>query len=343
MDLGPRSAFLQELVMSDEYDGYLVNKLDSTTFSHVDEILNLFIVSRFMNNTFLQNLLGGLNIFAYFQNKRNPTKWLIDGDYSQVISISSELGVSPFQASNYPDSPTLVNAGSFVTGIRYKITTPGNTIFTSIGALNNSINTTFIATGPGSGTGTATVNPQIQNPIFFDCDNAFGIFFSSDTQLRDYLTPKRTIINPVGTTTSNCTFSNFAVYSQKVPLSQWKIDGGTSIFGGESNDWDYSNIYSSKYQSLDRLLPASRYFRTQNPSQNNFQKGYIYAVTDGISLPARQNNSISGDIGYWQQNAPDGNLITVGAPFHFYFGLNAGSSAFDRFRMKWINTSNVVN
>jgi len=343
MDLGPRSAFLQELVMSDEYDGYLVNKLDSTTFSHVDEILNLFIVSRFMNNTFLQNLLGGLNIFAYFQNSRNVTKWLVDADYSQVISISSELGVSPFQASNYPDSPTLVNAGSFVTGIQYKITTPGNTIFTSIGAINNTAGTLFIATGPGSGTGTATVNPQIQNPIFFDCDNAFGIFFSSDTQLRDYLTPKRTIINPVGTTTSNCTFSNFAVYSQKVPLSQWKIEGGTSIFGGESNDWDYSNIYSSKYQSLDRLLPVSRYFRTTNQTQNDFFKGYIYAVTNGGSLPGRQNNSISGDIGYWRQNAPDGNLITVGAPFHFYFGLKAGSSAFDRFRMKWINTSNVVN
>jgi len=88
MDLGPRADFLQELVMSDEYDGYLVNKLASSTYSHVDEILNLFIVSRFMDNNFLENLLGAFNIFAYFQNKRDG-RYLIDADYSQLISINS--------------------------------------------------------------------------------------------------------------------------------------------------------------------------------------------------------------------------------------------------------------
>jgi len=36
-------------------------------------------------------------------------------------------------------------------------------------------------------------------------------------------------------------------------------------------------------------------------------------------------------------------LITVGAPFHFYFGLRRGASAFDKFRTKWINTSKVIN
>ena len=343
MDLGPRSAFLQELVMSDEYDGYLVNKLDTTTFSHVDEILNLFIISRFMNNNFLTNLLGAFNIIAYFQNGRYGTKFLVDSDYSQLISINSELGVAPFQASNYPDAPITVNANQISAGIRYKIKTVGTTSFTSIGASSNAVGTLFVATGPGSGTGTADLNPQIQNPIFFDCDNAFGIFFSSDTQLRDYVTPKRTIINPVGTTASNCTFSNFPVYSQIVPLSQWKIEGGSSIFGDESNDWDYSNIYSSRYQSLDRLLPISRYFRTTNQSQSNNFKGYIYAVTGSNSLPNYQNNTLSPSKANWSQNNPDSESVTVGAPFYFYFGLKAGSSSFDRFRMKWINTSNVVN
>ena len=43
------------------------------------------------------------------------------------------------------------------------------------------------------------------------------------------------------------------------------------------------------------------------------------------------------------KNPPDAQLVTTGAPFHFYFGLRRGASAFDRFRMKWINTSNIVN
>ena len=169
-----------------------------------------------MNND-LKNLLGALNIFIYFKNNRNG-RFLFDADYSQLISINSELGVAPFQSSNYPDAPTLVNSGSFITGIQYVITTPGTTNFTLINAPNNSMGTLFIATGPGLGNGTATVKPEIQNPIFFDCDSTLGIFFSSDTQLRDYVTPKRTIINPTGTTASPCSFNNFPVYSQEVPL-----------------------------------------------------------------------------------------------------------------------------
>ena len=351
MDLGPRSEYIQELVMSDEYDGYVVNRLDSTTYSHVDEILNLFIVSRFMDNNFLDNLLGAFNIIAYFKNNRNG-RLSIDADYAQLISINSELGVAPFQSSNYPDAPTVVGAGNFVTGIRYKILSGGTasnpTNFTSIGG-SGVIGTTFIATGPGTGTGTALVDPAIQNPIFFDCDNSLGIFFTSDLQIRDYITPKRTIINPTGTTVGNCTFNNFSVYSQIVPLSQWEFEphrtGKSSIFGGESNDWDYTNIYTSRYQSLDRLDKPSRYFRTKNQDQHNFRKGYIYAVTDGNSLSQpfpMQNNSISALVQYWDKNSPGQEFITVGAPFHFYFGLKRGKSSFDRFRAKWINVTDFV-
>ena len=46
-------------------------------------------------------------------------------------------------------------AGSFQVGLRYKITASGNTDFTAIGAADNNVNTLFLATGAGSGTGTA--------------------------------------------------------------------------------------------------------------------------------------------------------------------------------------------
>ena len=44
-------------------------------------------------------------------------------------------------------------AGSFIIGHTYKIKTPGDTNFISIGALDNNIGTVFVATGIGSGTG----------------------------------------------------------------------------------------------------------------------------------------------------------------------------------------------
>ena len=295
MDLGPRADYLQELVMSDDYDGYIANKLDTSSYGTVDDILNLFIVSRFISSTALKSLMGPLNILTYFTNKRGSTgvggtNLMIDADYAQLISINSELGVAPFQSANYPDSP-----------------------------------------------------PGQQNPIFFDCDNVLGIFFSSDTQLRDYITPKRTIINPSGTSVSNCTFNNFPVYSQRVPLSQWEIQKTDYIFGIQSNNWNFSvsggtTIFSHKYQSLDRLNPNSRYFRTNGSSENQYFKGYIYAVktvNGNIELSAASVN--------WNNNPPNAQLVTTGAPFHFYFGLRRGASAFDRFRTKWINTSNIVN
>jgi hypothetical protein len=291
MDLGPRNLYIQELVMSDDYDGYVVNKLNSTTFGDVSEILNLFIISRQLNNNFWENSIGAFNVFGYFSRFRNS----IDGDYSQLISISSELGVAPFQAINYPDNP-----------------------------------------------------PGYQNPIYFNgwdsSDAVIGIFFSSDTQTRDYVSPKRQILNPFTTSIDECSFNNINVFSQKVPMYQWGIEQSNLIFGTQKNDWkgdfldNNTGLFSIRYQDLDRLNPDSRYFRTDGCSQTAADVGYIYSVS-GCTLGLDIDESVTN----WEQNTLKPNWITVGAPFHFYFGLRRGASAFDRFRQKWINTEIIVN
>jgi hypothetical protein len=50
---------------------------------------------------------------------------------------------------------TVETAGAFVVGRSYVITSLGNTVFTSIGSAANLVGTYFVATGAGSGTGTA--------------------------------------------------------------------------------------------------------------------------------------------------------------------------------------------
>ena len=57
------------------------------------------------------------------------------------------------------DGTATINAGSFVTGRRYKIATVGTTDFTAIGASANTVGVIFTATGVGAGTGTATSEP----------------------------------------------------------------------------------------------------------------------------------------------------------------------------------------
>jgi hypothetical protein len=289
LDLGPRSDYLQEIIMSDDFDGYVIKDLNSTTFGDVSELLNMLIVTRLANTSFLKNLTG-VGILSFFSRD----KLMIDGDYSQMTSINSELGVSPFEGINYPD-------------------------------VDNS-----------------------QDPVFYngsDSDNSviFGIFFSSDTRIRDFISPKRTIINngtPVG---SSCGVSNFNVFSQLVPFYQWRVQDSDNIFGTQKNDWSTEPLgdtfFSYKYQDLDRLNGASRYFRTKVASQTQFFKSHIYSVSD----TSNNNYVLDASVNSWDKNGGnEPNDITVGAPFHFYFGLKTGKSSFDRFTKKWVNTNTTI-
>jgi hypothetical protein len=162
--------------------------------------------------------------------------------------------------------------------------------------------------------------------------------------LRDFLTPKRTIINTSANLGSVCSFSNIPVFSQKVPFYQWEVTTSSltpdSIFGTQSNEWYTKDIinssphdffFSNQYQSMDRLNITSRYFRYNG---NNESSGFIYAYRNGDE---------DADRTYWSHNNPDENAITTGAPFHFYFGLKKGKTSFDRFARKWIKTTIITD
>jgi len=304
VDLGPRSFYLQELVMSDNFDGYVVNKLNSTTFNDVDEILNLLIINRLINTKFIQFLLGvgNTNILRFFSRDQSAVTFvnhrMTDADYAQAISVNSELGVAPFLPENYPSTGQIFFNGG-------------------------------------------------------DADDAiFGIQFSSDTQVRDWITPKRTIINSSVPVTSPCAFNYYESFSQEVPFYNWTILNNTStnpgppnpnsIWGSQLNEWytipninSNSRFFSFKYQSMDRISAFSRYFRTNNNNQTDYFKGYIYGIDNTGNLSPLRTN--------WNTNSPIADAVTVGAPFHFYFGLKQGASAWDRFAKKWVGFETIEN
>jgi hypothetical protein len=290
MDLGPRNLYIQELVMSDDFDGYVMNRLNTSSYGDVSELLNLLIITRLASPGFLQRIgVTGVGILSFFSR----TKLMVDGDYAQMIAINSELSVAPFQSLNYPDNPV------------------------------------------------GQQNPIYYNPSNNINDVVFGVFFSSDTQTRDFITPKRTIIDPDGLSNDPCTFSYFSVFTQTVPFYQWNIKGNdtNSIFGSQENGWyseeiDGNAFFSYPYQLLDRIEPSSRYMRTSQRPENKYFKGYIYSVyPDGTLNP--EFNSI-------ETNSPENRLFNTGAPFYFYFGLKKGKSAFDRFTTKWLDTTTTL-
>lgn len=103
--------------------------------------------------------------------------WLQLGvGYKFVLTTSTDVLIATYDnipssaqppAANDADSILYeqgytVTAGSFVVGKIYRITFVGTTNFTLIGAVNNTVGTHFIATGAGTGTGTAELSQTVE-------------------------------------------------------------------------------------------------------------------------------------------------------------------------------------
>jgi hypothetical protein len=274
MDLGPRDEFANELIFAEDYFGYNMNKMKQTTYQDISNILNLFIISRQISQSFWQQLLsvGGGSVGTFFSRKKDR----FDGDYAQMISINSEIGVDEFDFESY----------NYDTG---------NTIS----------NTYYVG------------------------DRLIGIFFSSDTQTRDYLTPRRIIRND---TTVPGVYDNLPIFTQEVPMYKWLIrtpNSSNSIFGEDLNEWQTTStsIQPQMYQKLDRTQITSNYYQGQT-NLPQFQKGYIYNIESSANGYFPQGN-LGGII-------LNGQKVTVGAPFHFYFGLVRGNNALDKFNRKYL-------
>jgi hypothetical protein len=101
---------------------------------------------------------------------QDDTVATITGDGYQEYNpyIITDINVKTPVTGTAGGSGYLVTAGDFVEDETYTIVTPGDTDFTLIGAANNDVGTTFIATDVGSGTGTAHLNVEITvaDPFF---------------------------------------------------------------------------------------------------------------------------------------------------------------------------------
>lgn len=112
---------------------------------------------------------------------RPPQEIWLDIAYSYKFSIETSTGILIRTYDNIPSLPqpaivndagyityengSIVNAGSFIVGRTYMIASVGSTDFTTIGAAVNSTGVIFVATGVGSGTGTAYNSQTVANKL----------------------------------------------------------------------------------------------------------------------------------------------------------------------------------
>jgi hypothetical protein len=107
--------------------------------------------------------------------------------------------------------------------------------------------------------------------------------------------------------------------TQEVPFYKWTIElQSGNIFGNENNNWNTTGpFYKRGYQDLD-FTNNNEYYKTTTT-----QLGYL------------TNFDLIGDP---QPSPNNSGSYVVGAPFHFYFGLNNGKTAVDKFVKLYILT-----
>jgi hypothetical protein len=181
-------------------------------------------------------------------------------------------------------------------------------------------------------------NPSPVNVVGYPNNPTIGIFFSSttfDLQNKDYLSPG--IINFRPSNNVNAITYQYGIKSQEVPFYKWSLNGGTTIFGSEKNNWatNESDIFSQNYQSLSRrtnnTLSNPSYFMGSNvetpagpnvqPLGDIYQRGYLF----GVDSNGKYSNVYSNEV----------KNFLVSAPNHFYFGIIKGESALDKFKTKY--------
>lgn len=261
MELGPKTAFMREIMLSPEYDGYIVDTLKSTTYQDTSNITLLFFLSRLLNSNFLASLsgLGDSSVGSFFSRESsissilsgadNPFDSRIDGDMAQLYSINSEYGVLPFNEGNYGDSDIFINSDT---------------------SLFN-----FLNGGP-----------------------LLGIYFSADTANRRVLTNGVTTFGPVTLLGPTNTFGY--PNSQEVPFYKWNVEYPPDlVFGSQENTWRTGNnqIRKGVYQGDNFFGPSTQYAQTTNSfynlgfltnkdSNGNNIEGKINNISDGIKVGA---------------------------------------------------------
>lgn len=121
MDLGNRDSFISEICNNPNFSGeYLVNTVKSTSYNDSSDLLQLGVISRLLNSTWLQQLfgVGDASVNQFFSRDGDR----IDGDFAQSFSINSEYEINPFISGNYPDNQIYLgedSPGKPVFGIFY--------------------------------------------------------------------------------------------------------------------------------------------------------------------------------------------------------------------------------
>ena len=309
VDLGPRDAFIGEICCSgndsNNFGSYYSDQIKSSSYQDNSEIIQLGFLSRLTNEG--------------TRNRMLPIN----------VGQSSGEGIGIIQFFNSE------RGGDRIDGDWAQMLSINSEWKVLPFITENIPNNDYIYFGDNMNGIPNGLPPRKVRPIM-------GLFFNDEPDDIRY----RKVMSPgLETYSFNPLIEEYFGYpkSQLVPNYRWAITtpedyvGVPNIFGSENNNW-FTNttvgvgFYARKYQDFDFDSPQGKY-------QTNLTKlGYISSYDlNGDPLPITPLASIAQ--GAPTQTVSASSSPVVGAPYHFYFGLNSGKSATNRFYKLYVATA----
>jgi hypothetical protein len=302
VDLGPRDSFINEICCggNNNFGSYYADQLKSTSYQDNSDIIQLGFLSRILNQGVRQRMIPITN----------------GGDSSEGKGIEQFFNSTRGGFRIDGDWSQMLSINSewqVLPFITENLPQPNPNQYIYFGDNGES-------------------NPDLIKPVM-------GLFFITPENNLRY----RKIESP-GTETYSFTpliEENFGYpKSQVVPNYKWSIHPSApnnataqNIFGNEDNNWYTSTagggFFKKEYQALD-FTNANEKYRTQTT-----KLGYI-ANYDLAGNP--QPQGVGGVLDGIDSGLPT-DAVVVGAPYHFYFGLNNGKTAVNRFYKLYVQTA----
>ena len=308
VDLGPRDSFTNEICCSSNQTqsagSYYVDQIKTTSYQDNSDIIQLGFLSR-LTNEGTRNRMLPINIGQ---------------------SSGEGVGIIQFFNSN--------RGGDRIDGDFAQMLSINSEWKVLPFITENIPSANYIYFGDNQNGIPNALPPKKIRPIM-------GLFFTANT---DELRYKKIMSPGIETYSFTPLIEESFGYpkSQVVPHYRWAITtpqdvvGTPNIFGSEDNNWftnasSNSGFYQKRYQDLDFTSIPGKY-------QTNLTKfGYLASFDiNGDPLPITPLANIL-------QGAPSASITTssvtvVGAPYHFYFGLNNGKTAINRFYKLYVPT-----
>ena len=273
--------------------------------------------------------------------------------YDNIPSSAQPPAANDADSIMYEQGYT-VTAGGFVVGKMYRIASVGTTNFTLIGASSNVVGTHFIATGAGTGTGTAelsqTVETKLRETVSVKDFGAVGNGVTDDTaaiQAAVTASVGKRLYFPAGTynTTGNITLtSNIFIYGDG-EASKIVVTGvGTNnIFNGSDVTsvafdrlWLYGNNQANAsgnglaifiYQTTNASAIGRNFYIT-NCRFDNFKGDYwVYFTNDSTTYEMQNFYVCNNTFNSYPGNARNGATPAVPSSCVSIQGSTAGANA----------------